>query len=203
MRLVNVFSVFLAVAVCLLVPQRQALASDGDSFIAWALEQGEGLDRTWSRITTDATPGAATGNSTAAAGRNTTAPARWARPAVTNWNVSSGSTKAWSPHSEDKSWVHSKSGFIHKGDLQRFPLSTRNRSGPSRGQSKLRNPARAHLGIRHDYRRIPNARTPSKSFFHGRSGKSRITASRGTRISPFRQRSRVSTRSSRRTSRPR
>ena len=100
MRFVNVFSVFFAVVVCLLVPQHRAIASDGAGFIEWALEQGAGLDRTWSSITTDATPGAATGNSTA--------PARRTRSTVTNWNTSSGSAAEWSPHSVEKSWVHSK-----------------------------------------------------------------------------------------------
>lgn len=211
MRFVNVFSVFLAAVVCLVIPQHGAIAFEGSDFIAWALEQGEGLDRTWGRITTGAAPGAATGSSTAPVGGSGTVPAAWNRSTssdwnrttTANWNTPGGSPSEWSPFNGEASWIHSTSGFVHKGELERFPLSTRTRSGPSRGMSKLENPAKARLNTAHDYRRIPNARVPSKDFFHGRSGKWRITARTGTRISPFNRRSRVSSRASRRASRPR
>lgn len=211
MRFMNVFSVFVVAVVFLLVPHRGAIASAGSDFIEWALEQGEGLDRTWDRIATDATPGAARGNSTSATGRSSSASAGWVRSTTEHWSksnaadwqTSSGPSSDWSLFNDKGNWIHSTTGFIHKGSQERFPLSTRPRSGPSRGTSKLRNPASAQLGIHHDYRRIPNARVPSKNFFHGRSGKWRISTRIGTRVSSSRRRSRVSTRSSTRISRPR
>ena len=211
MRFINVFSVFVAAVVFLLIPRQGAIASNGSDFVEWALEQGKGLDRNWGRITAGSMPGAARGNSTSATGRSSSASAVWIRSTVENWNrsntanwrTSSGQSSEWSPCNEEGNWIHSTTGFIHKGSQERFPLSTRPRSGPSRGTSKLRNPASARLGTAHDHRRIPNVRVPKKNFFHGRLGKTRISPKRGTRISPFRQRSRVSSRSSRRVSRPR
>ncbi len=211
MRFMNVFSVFVVAAVFLLIPRQAAIASDGSDFIGWALEQGEGLDRTWGRITTGASPGAARENSTSATGRNSPASAvwvrstaeKWGRPNAADWQTAGVPSSNWSSFSGQRNWIHSTAGFIHKGSPELFPLSTRTRAGPSRGMSKLRNPASARLGTHHDRRRFPNARVPGKSFFHSRSGKWRISVRTGTRVSKSSQRSRVSTRSSTRISRPR
>ena len=197
MHFVNVLLVFLMAVVLLALPQHEAIAS-GDSFVQWALEQGKGLDSTWSRMTAGATKESTVGSSTASTARIAAPRVVWRKSNSSGTNMSSGQSSTWSPFNNGENWVHSTSGFIHKGSYERFPQSTRNRSGPSRGISKLNNPASARLGIAHDYRRIPNARVPSKSFFHGRSGKWRISPRSGSRISSSRQRSRVSTRSSRR-----
>jgi hypothetical protein len=57
MRFVNVFSVSIAAVVLLLTPLQGTSASEVSGFVEWALEQGAGLDHTWSRITAGATPG--------------------------------------------------------------------------------------------------------------------------------------------------
>ena len=203
MRLVNVFPVFLAAVACLLIPLHGAIASEGAAFVAWALEQGEGLDRAWDRITAGATPAAAGGSNTAAPARSYAVPAGLDRSTAANWNAPGGSSTEWSPFNGKARWIHPTSGFVHKGELELLPLSTRDRGSPSRGTSKLRNPASTRLGISHDYRRVPNARVPAKNFFQSRSGKWRISTKMGTRISQSSRRGRVSARSSTRISRPR
>lgn len=211
MRFMNVFSVFVAAVVFLPLSGGDAIASGGTDFVEWALEQGDGLDRTWDRITTDATPGAGSGSSTTARGGRRSTRTAWTRSTTTNWSRSNAATRGstggisseWSPVNENRQWIHPTSGFFHKGTVERFPLSTRLRSGPSRGVSRLKSPASTRLGISHNYRRIPNARVPSKNFFHSRSGKWRINARLGSRASSSSRRGRVSARSSRRITRGR
>lgn len=199
MRFLNVSSVFLVAVVFFLVPLRAA-ASESDDFVQWALKQGKGLDKTWSRITAGKTAGGMHGSSTIGTGQSARS---WTRSTASGWSASGGSSSEWSPVTDAGNWTHTNSSFIHKGELPRFPMSTRDRTSPSRGTQALRNPAKARLGILHGYRRIPNARVPKKHFFHDQMGRTRPSPKMGTRFSPFQRRSRGVTRPSYRPARPR
>ena len=104
---------------------------------------------------------------------------------------------------ESGHWVHANTNFIHKGEIQRFPLSTRLRSSPSRGTTRMSSPAGVQLRLSHDYRRIPNARVPRKHFFHDRAGKRRFVPGAGSRFSQARRRGGGAMRPAIRASRPR
>lgn len=199
MRFLIVSSAFLMTVVFLLIPLRAA-SSEGDDFVQWALTQGKGLDKTWSRITAGKTAGTMHGSSTIGTGQSARS---WTRSTASEWSTSSGSSSEWSPVTDAVNWIHTNSSFTHKGELPLFPLSTRNRTSPSRGTQRLMNPAKARLSTFYDYRRIPNARVPKKHFFQGRNGKMHISPKTGTRLSPFQRRSRGATRPSYRPARPR
>ncbi len=202
MRFLNVSSVFLAAVVLLMVPLHAA-ASESDDFVQWALKQGKGLDKTWSRITADKTAEAMRGSSTIGTDQGKTAARGWTPSTASGWNASGGMSSEWSPLADVRNWTHTNSNFLHKGDLPRFPMSTRNRASPSRGVQMLRNPAKARLSIFYDYRRIPDARVPKKHFFHDRMGKTHLSPKMGNRFSTLQRRSQGATRPSYRPARPR
>ncbi len=199
MRFLNVSSVFLAAAALFLVPLHSA-ASESDDFVQWALKQGKGLDKTWSRITAGKTAEAMRGSSTIGTDQGARS---WTRSTASGWSASGGMSSEWSPMADVGNWTHTNSRFIHKGDLPRFPMSTRNRGSPSRGVQELRNPAKARLSTFHDYRRIPDARVPKKFFFHDRMGKTHLSPKMGSRFSQSQRRSQGVLRPSYRPARPR
>jgi hypothetical protein len=203
MRFVCAISVLLPIVVSMLIPSHGANASERSDFVEWALEQGKGLDNAWNRITAGASHGTLKGSGTTTIGRSVLPGARRRGSPAAGRSVSLGANRQGGSPVESGHWVHTNTNFIHKGKLQRLPLSSRKRPSPSRGVNKLRHPARARLGISHDYRRIPNPRVPKKNFFHSRMGKRRRSPTMGSRITKSARRSRGASRPSYRPARPR
>jgi hypothetical protein len=207
----NVISI-LAAVVFLAVPLRAVNASGPDGFIRWALEQGERFDHTWSRITAERTQGAVTGSGTTAAAGSGTVMTPWIESTVAGGSsalrrsagLSAPGTPAyqWRPASDGTNWTRTNANFIHKGEPQLLPMSTRERASPSRGVSRLSSPANAHLGVSYDRLRVPNARVPQKHFFQDRAGKWRLSPRTGSRLSSSAVRGRGSSRPALRPDRP-
>lgn len=161
MRYITIFSVFcLLFAAGMLIPVKQAAASDSSDFVDWALDQGETCDQAWNRITA----GHATSNRRGDfKGSRDVSSMRSHKPG-----------KTLNPAKSGNNWSRTKSGYIHKGIIPFMPLSTRERKGITRGTGALRHPSRARLNLGAKFRHIPNPRVPEKRFFESRSGNWRI-----------------------------
>jgi hypothetical protein len=124
----------------------EASAAESGDFIEWALQQGRACDRKWN-VFVQAQPEGSGASHTF----STASPARSHASSEIGRNLSG-------------------IGSIKKTGLPFLPRSTRERGGPSRGMTPLKNPAAARLNIPYDRLRPLKSRMQLRSHFGPRPG---------------------------------
>ncbi len=165
-----VLAVFLVSAI---LPSGRAFAGDNQDFSEWAVKQSAELDRRWNHVTAGTTAQGCSGRSVSAGsfpGRSVTGGFRG-----TTGKGSSG-------------WNYIRPVTSNRSFL---PITTRERSGPTRGTGMLRNPASARLAVPGE-RRLPINSMKFKRNFNIRRGGFRRSPNMGTRISTSSRRGRGS-----------
>lgn len=167
MRCKGIASIVVLLLVAL-VPIASIAASSEGIYYAWAVKSSSELDATWSRITRSASQ-----NSNV-----TTSPFKGSTSnllASSSFNTSSRrSTRAGSMRSLSggRSSITITGNYTHRGrnNTPFLPLSTRKRSGATRGMGMLKSPARAHLATSYKRLRPTNSSIQINRVFSGMRG---------------------------------
>ncbi len=123
-------------------------------FHKWAANESENMDRTWENITSSADSPSPVSRTAERLESRSAAPR--------GWSSSSGKVTTV--------WRYSPSTYTGSSNPEFLPRSTRERRDPSRGNFKIKHPARVRLSSANRFRRTPFKGISSKNFFQrGRS----------------------------------
>lgn len=179
-----------------------ARASEVSKFKEWALKKGEGFDTEWNQelIRKQRTDLDKRWNAIAVSKESRSRAVRTIGPGY----KSTGTSRTYysRPKANRGQWTVSGSQFIHKGNPEFLPLSTKTRSGPSRGTNSLRNPAQASRGYARDFRRTVRSSTKIRNIFGPQRSVSRPKLKSNRRISKSSRRRRSVSRPRHRADRP-
>jgi hypothetical protein len=159
-----------------------AAAAESGDFTEWARKQSDECDRNWNNFVQSHPRGPMK------------APVQF---------DNAGRTTPAHAAAKPSGWNFKHKGYIHKAELPFMPMSTTERSGATRGVSRLDSPAKARLSVPHSRRRPVNSRTQFKSSLRRRGGTTRLSVKSGHRLSSSRRRRRTASRRATRTRRRR
>ncbi len=157
-----------------------AAAAESGDFTEWARKQSDECDRNWNSFVQSHPRGP------------TESPVQF---------ENSGRATRAGTAKNPGGWQFNHNGFIHKADMPFMPMSTTERSGPTRGVSRLDSPAQARLSVPHSRRRPVNSRTQIRSSMSRRSSAARLSVKSGHRLSSTSRRRRAASRHATRTRR--
>jgi len=200
MRCRGIASVVLLLLVTLAPLTAIAAESSGNDYFTWAVKSSNELDATWNRLTAAHHSSSVTGSSPFSSSTSITSNSHLFKR---NLGRSANSGSVWNT-SNTRNTILTTGNYTHRGknNTPFLPLSTRKRSGATRGSGMLRNPAHAHLAVSYKRLRPTNSSTQTRRIFSGIRGHRRPPM-RSINIMPRRRYRRTASRPAYRASRPR
>ena len=201
MRCRGIASVVLLLLVALLpMTAMAANNSSQNSYFAWAVKSSKELDATWNRITSTASNSSYVTKSPFASSTSASSISYSFKGSFDR----STKSKPMRSISNGKNSITISGNYTHSGrnNVPFLPLSTRKRSGATRGSGVLRNPARAHLATPYKRLRPANSSIQMRRISSGIRGYRRPSM-RSINIMSRGRYKRVASRPSYRAARPR
>lgn len=194
MRYVNIVLTVLVLLVVAVPPAHSsdARASEVSKFHEWALKKGKSFDTEWNQelIRKQRADLDKRWNTIAVSKESRSRAVRTIGPGYKNAGTSR--TYPCQPKTGTDRLTVSSSKFIHKGNPEFLPLSTRDRSNPSRGTNPLKRPAQASRGYARDFRRSFRSCTKIRNIFGPQKSISRPRLKSNRRCSKSSRRGSVS-----------